>query len=131
MSFDAIALCARQPDATTLVSALMATDPLLRIDQDREGGVLSLYDDDGRLALAVEGPRLVQVPTEITRLFGAGVDMPTEPVWWIEAHAPSSRHDGALIAHRFATAAVALLGGAVWPATPMEQAKIGPPDTSW
>ncbi|MFC8712112.1 DUF6177 family protein [Streptomyces sp. NPDC057197] len=114
MSRSAFALTARMPDPTSLLAALHAGGPDLRVDRAGQGAVVRLCTEDGRQVVAVEAPRYIQVPGEAARLLDPAVATET-PVWWTEVRAasavPEAPRPAASIAGRLAT----LLDGTTWP----------------
>jgi hypothetical protein len=124
MTVDVIALCRARPDLEGEIGALLAAGPDLLVRWRRRFPVLELLDENERSVLAVDGPRLVQVPGEVRRLLGVPAADVTEPVWWIEVRASSVR-DGELddagldpgpAARRLAEHLIGRYGGFVWPA---------------
>ncbi|MEU0197761.1 MULTISPECIES: hypothetical protein [unclassified Streptomyces] len=89
MTQDIIALTPRMPDTRTLLAALFAGCPELRVNRAFEGAAVRLYASDGRPSVTVEVPLFVQVPGEVSRLFTGRV--PEEaPVWWTEMRATTA-----------------------------------------
>lgn len=115
MTTDVVALCKDVPDVHAVLTGLLAAGPDLRMKAVLTGAVVQLLDDDGRSMYAVEGPRLVQVPGEVERLLGPAVSDVDTPVWWVEARAPDTQHQGAVMARTLAEELVRQLGGVVWP----------------
>jgi hypothetical protein len=110
MSTDVIALCARMPDPGTVLAALRAAGPDLRIDAAEPGSLIQLCAEDGAVLVSIESPRLVQVPGEAERLLGIPGPLP-HPLWWVETRA---RPAGAAVARRYAAALVSVTGGTTW-----------------
>ncbi|MFI9270239.1 DUF6177 family protein [Kitasatospora sp. NPDC052896] len=116
MTKDVIALTRQLPDARTLLAALRAAGPELRLQTIADGAVLQLCDERGRPLVSVESPILLQVPGEAERLLGpAAAGVPT-PGWWVEARASTAATDAERIAGAFAGRLAAGLDGRVWPA---------------
>lgn len=104
MSSDWTVVSLREPDQLTLVEAMVAAVPELNVRQAAEDSLLELLDDGGVLQLAIELPRLVRVPQEVSRLlagaeisavpggavpavFAPGTGNPEmQPLWWQEVH---------------------------------------------
>lgn len=114
MPQDVIALTPQMPDIKTLLAALHAGGPDLRVNRAGGGSVAQLCTDDGKLLVSVEAPRYLQVPGETERLLGPGVQ--TEgPVWWTEVRASTSIAEARLLAGSVAGRLTTLLGGITWP----------------
>ncbi|MFK0140610.1 DUF6177 family protein [Streptomyces murinus] len=115
MSQDVIALTPRMPDIKTLLAALHAGGPDLRVNRVGGGAVAQLCTEDGQLLVSVEAPRYLQVPGETERLLGPGVRTDT-PVWWTEVRASTAVPDARQLAGSVAGRLTTLLGGVTWPA---------------
>ncbi|MER6075139.1 DUF6177 family protein [Streptomyces sp. NPDC001817] len=114
MPQDVIALTPQMPDIKTLLAALHAGGPDLRVNQAGGGAVAQLCTDDGKLLVSVEAPRYLQVPGETERLLGLGVQ--TEgPVWWTEVRATTAVAEARRLAGSVAGRLTTLLGGTTWP----------------
>ncbi|WP_330338665.1 DUF6177 family protein [Streptomyces sp. NBC_00557] len=114
MPQDVIALTPQMPDIKTLLAALHAGGPDLRVNRAGGGSVAQLCTDDGKLLVSVEAPRYLQVPGETERLLGPGVQ--TEgPVWWTEVRASTAIAEARLLAGSVAGRLTTLLGGITWP----------------
>jgi hypothetical protein len=113
MTTDLVALCRRPPDRASVLAALAAAGPDLGVRADPAGTVVELLGPDDDPLLAIDGPLLVQVPGEVTRLLGPG--LAEAPVWWVEIRAVSGRDDAVEVGRRFAARLVGALGGSVWP----------------
>ncbi|MER6357157.1 DUF6177 family protein [Streptomyces sp. NPDC001634] len=114
MPQDVITLTPQMPDIKTLLAALHAGGPDLRVNRAAGGAVAQLCTDDGRLLVSVEAPRYLQVPGETARLLGPGVR--TEgPVWWTEVRATTGIADAGRLAGSVAGRLATLLGGTTWP----------------
>ncbi|MCN9239908.1 DUF6177 family protein [Streptomyces sp. RY43-2] len=114
MTQDVIALTPRMPDTKSLLAALHAGGPDLRVNRAGGGAVAQLCTDDGRLVVSVEAPRYLQVPGETTRLLGPGVRA-DGPVWWTEVRATTGIAEAVRLAGSVAGRLTALLGGTTWP----------------
>ncbi|MFD5131560.1 DUF6177 family protein [Streptomyces olindensis] len=102
------------PDPRTLLAALYAGGPDLRVVSASEGAAVQLHTPDGRPLLTVEVPLFLQVPGEVTRLFGA--DVPVEaPVWWTEVRATAAVEEAEQLAGSVAGRLASVLGGTTWP----------------
>jgi hypothetical protein len=112
MTVGVIAVCTTRPDVEAEIAALVAAGPDLFVRPGHRSPILELLDDEEHPVLAVDGPRLVQVPGEVRRLLGASVPDDVEPVWWVEMRVPSERD--AAPAHRLAEQLVQRCGGFVW-----------------
>ncbi|MGA4730479.1 hypothetical protein ACPB67_23910 [Micromonospora taraxaci] len=116
MTYDTVALCRSEPDAATMIGALVAVGSDLKMDTVDSAGLVQLFDSaDGRLLLTVETARLVQVPGEAQRLLGVTLDDSfAGRVWWVESRAPDGDPRAAEVTRRFATALVSITGGLTW-----------------
>ncbi|MEU0723475.1 DUF6177 family protein [Streptomyces sp. NPDC006140] len=114
MTQDIIALTPKMPDTRTLLAALYAGGPDLRVDRAFEGAAVRLNAPDGRPLVTVEVPLFVQVPGEVSRLFAGRV--PEEaPVWWTEVRATTAVPEAQRLAASVAGRLTAVLGGTTWP----------------
>ena len=116
MSRDVIALLAQSPGRRSLLQALAAADPALRIRLVAEGTVVELREDSGRLVLAVQSAQRLAASFETDRLLEPGLadDLPAQP-WWVEARGTDLADvDTLALARRFARALVQRHGGLVW-----------------
>lgn len=110
MTVDVVALCARPPDAGTILGALLACAPQLHVEAAEP--LLHLRTDDGTLLLSIESPREVPSADEVRRLLGvAGAP---QPCWWVEARATVDPPDGAVLGRRFVAALLSETGGTSW-----------------
>ncbi|MFE3185586.1 DUF6177 family protein [Streptomyces violascens] len=116
MTYDVVALTPAMPDAKTLLAALHAGGPDLRVNQAANGAVAQLRRADGQPLVAIEAPRFLQLSGETTRLLGhiEGVD-PAAPVWWTEVRGTSAVAEARRLAGSVAGRLTAVLGGATWP----------------
>ncbi|MEV7506159.1 DUF6177 family protein [Streptomyces sp. NPDC093018] len=114
MSQDVIALTPRMPDVKTLLAALHAGGPDLRVNRVGGGAVAQLCAEDGQLLVSVEAPRYLQVPGETERLLGPGARTDA-PVWWTEVRASTAVPEARQLAGSVAGRLTALLGGVTWP----------------
>lgn len=110
MTVDVVALCARLPDAGTILGALLACAPQLHLDAQEP--LMHLRTGDGALVLSIEAPREVPSAGEVQRLLGVP-DAP-QPCWWVEARAAVDPPDGVVLARRFAAALLSETGGTSW-----------------
>lgn len=110
MTLDTVALCRDRPEIETVLASLQAAGPALRVLPLPRGRLVQLCDDAGAPLLTIEGPTLVQLPSEVHRLLGVTV---TGPVWWVEARARDA--DGYGIARRLIEALAAATRGQTWP----------------
>ena len=110
VTVDVIGLCARLPDVGTVLAALGAAGPDLRINAEETGSLIQLCDEGGVL-VSIESPRLVQVPGEAERLLGI-TEPPDYPLWWVETRSPGPV--GAAIARRYVAALISVTGGTSW-----------------
>lgn len=112
MTFDIVALCARQPDLEALLSALLSTGPELKVNfTDENVGVIQIFHPEGRFLMSIEAACLIQVPGEVERLLGTEA---TVPVWWVESRALGADAEAEAAARRFTSALVAVTGGSSW-----------------
>ncbi|WP_088987177.1 hypothetical protein [Micromonospora chokoriensis] len=116
MTYDTVALCRSEPDAATMIGALVTAGSDLKMDTVDSAGLVQLFDSaDGRLLLTVETARLVQVHGEAERLLGVTLDDSFgDRVWWVESRAPGGDPRAADVARRFTTALVSTTGGLTW-----------------
>ncbi|MEO3770627.1 hypothetical protein [Micromonospora sp. B9E7] len=116
MTYDTVALCRSEPDAATMLGALVAVGSDLKMDTVDSAGLVQLFDPaDGRLLLTVETARLVQVPGEAERLLGVTLDDTFGGrVWWVESRAPDGDPQAAEVTRRFTDALVSITGGLTW-----------------
>lgn len=115
MTKDVIALTPRMPDAAALLAALHATGVDLKVDTLADDALLQLCDDNGRPLLAIEAPRLLQVPGEAARLLGPEAADAPVPCWWTETRATTAAGHSGELAAAFAHSLVTDLGGLIWP----------------
>lgn len=133
MSSDWTVLSEVEPTQVMLVEAMVEAAPDLRVREVSDNAVLELFDDAGTVLLAVELPRLIQLPTEVDRLLrGAAVTAPdgspgvpgyftpdagtearAQPLWWQDLHVVNGEHDGATLADTFAHALARRCAGVV------------------
>ncbi len=114
MTQDVIALTPKMPDTHTLLAGLYAGGPDLRVDSLSEGAAVQLCTPDGGRAVTVEVPIFLQVPGEISRLFGP--DVPADaPVWWTEVRATTAIEEAGRLAGSVAGRLTTVLGGTTWP----------------
>ncbi|PZT77940.1 hypothetical protein DNK56_20190 [Streptomyces sp. AC1-42W] len=102
------------PDTKTLLAALYAGGPDLRVNEAGGGSVAELCTDSGQTLVSLEAPRYLQVPGEVAWLLGKGV-WDESPVWWTEARATSATEEAGRLAGSVAGRLAAVLGGTVWP----------------
>ncbi|GGU29414.1 DUF6177 family protein [Streptomyces lavendofoliae] len=115
MTQDVIALTPQMPDARGVLAGLYAGGPDLRVSSSAEGAVVQLHTGDGRPVVTVDVPLFVQVPGEVSRLLGTGVETGS-PVWWTEVRATTSIAEAGRLAGSVAGRLASLLGGSTWPA---------------
>ena len=116
MSRDVIALLTHSPSRRSLLEALAAADPTLRIRLIAEGTVVELRQDSGRLVLAVQSGQHLATSSEADRLLEQGLtdDLPAQPLW-VEARGSDLEDvDTLALARRFTQALVERHGGKVW-----------------
>lgn len=109
MTTDVVALCARPPDAGTVLAALTACGPELGVSTVEP--LVQLLDEDGTVLVSIEGPRAT-APGEAQRLLGVP-DAP-DPAWWVEARATAGHPRAGVVARRFAAALLSVTGGTSW-----------------
>ncbi|MBG0854219.1 hypothetical protein I2W78_20865 [Streptomyces spinoverrucosus] len=114
MTQDVIALTPEMPDIKTLLAALHAGGPDLRVSQAGGGAVAQLCTDDGQPLVSVEAPRYLQVPGEVERLLGPSARTDA-PVWWTEARATTRVEEARRLAGSIAGRLATVLGGTTWP----------------
>lgn len=115
---DAVALCRSRPDIAALAAAFAAADPDLQVAAWQDTPVILLLDEELQTVLAVDGARLVQVPSEVRRLLGPTAPEVHDPVWWVDIHSSATHQGAPAAARRLASTLVDRHGGAVWPAEP-------------
>ncbi|OLT29595.1 hypothetical protein BJF83_10590 [Nocardiopsis sp. CNR-923] len=118
MSYDVVALVAKEPDAPALTRALTDLDPDLLVGRHGDTGVLQVRDTDERLLVTIEPGQRVETRDEVRRLLEdeATVGLP-DPCWWVELRARPDA-TGRETAHRIADALALRLGGLVWTSSP-------------
>ncbi|MEU4767754.1 hypothetical protein AB0H12_31335 [Actinosynnema sp. NPDC023794] len=114
MTFDIVALCRDNPSPGTVIAAMLAAGPDLRVDTVSHARLVQLYHPGGRLLLTIETARLVQVPGEVHRLLGVHGDDVPHPAWWVESRAPGNDPVAEEAARRFTRALLASTGGVSW-----------------
>ncbi|MER6548312.1 DUF6177 family protein [Streptomyces sp. NPDC001250] len=114
MTRDAIALTPQMPDVKTLLAALHAGGPDLRVNSAGGGAVAQLCTDDGQTLVSVEAPRYLQVPGETERLLGPAARTDS-PVWWTETRATTGIAEAGRLAGSVAGRLATVLGGITWP----------------
>jgi hypothetical protein len=88
LSRDVIALLAEGPSRRSLLEAMVAADPDLRIKLVAEGTVVELRDGSGRPVLTVQSAQRLAVATEADRWEdGISDEFPAQPLW-VEARGP-------------------------------------------
>ena len=114
MSYRWTVLSTEEPTRRLIVESLLETMPDKSMREAAEGQVIEIVDGE-RVPVAVELPRLIQVPGEVLRLGkGANVSAPAgsgvpafftaegsgsaEPLWWLDVYATGGAHDGAALA---------------------------------
>ncbi len=116
MSHDVVALLAESPSRRSLLDALVAAGPKLRVRLVAEGTVVQLRDDSDRLVIAMQAAQRLTVSAEADRLLGDGItdDLPAQPLWVEVRGTELTDTDTAATARRFAHCLVERHGGAVW-----------------
>lgn len=118
MTSDIVALVRNQPDIPTVVEGMIAFGETLRMAEAGTGAI-HLYDADGRLAVSIEAPELVRVPSEVERLLGPQMAAQVRtPTWWVEVRAAAGMPEARRIARKFAEDITHWQGGTVWPPPP-------------
>lgn len=120
MSHDVILLLPESPDRRSLLDALVAAGPTLRVRMVAEGTVVQLRDDDERLVVAMQAAQRLAVSAEADRLLSDGVsdDLPAQPLWVEIRGTELEDVDTAAVARRFAQHLVDKHGGLLWEAEP-------------
>lgn len=131
MSSDWTVIGAEEPTFQMITHALVMTVPDLSLRQRAQDTLLEIVDDSGTAVLALEAPRLIQVPEETLRLLsGAPVSAPAggtvpvffasggsggpgDPLWWQEIHALGTRPDSGHLADRLSHILAGLCSGVV------------------
>ncbi|WP_030623084.1 DUF6177 family protein [Streptomyces sclerotialus] len=114
MTQDVIALTPEMPDIKSLMAAVYAGGPDLRMDRAGGGAVAEVCGADGQVLVSFEAPRFIQVPGETARLLGSTAETEA-PVWWTEARATTMVEDAGRLAGAMAGRLTTLLGGSTWP----------------
>jgi hypothetical protein len=123
MAQNLIALTPRMPDIKTLLAALHAGGPDLRVNRAGQGAVVQLCTEDGRQLVSVEAPRYIQVPGETTRLLDPTADA-EPPVWWTEVRATTAVPEAGRLAASVAGRLATLLDGTTWPREAAAQTEV-------
>ncbi|MFI6578359.1 DUF6177 family protein [Nocardiopsis sp. NPDC050513] len=120
MSYDVVALSARDPDLRLIAHALNDAGPDLWVRPLHDGGILQIRDADRRVLASVERAQLVEARDEVARLLGpdAAIGLP-DPCWWVEVRARPD-DQGREAAHRVADLLVLRSGGTVWTSGPAD-----------
>lgn len=114
MSYDTVALVAREPDLETVIRVLEHIAPELWLHPHTDSALLELRDEQGSLLAAVEPGLPLAARQEIGRLLGPEhQDAAPDPCWWVETRARPNTA-GRRIADDFARTLTARLGGTVW-----------------
>lgn len=113
-----ILLLPESPDRRSLLDALVAAGPKLRVRMVAEGTVMQLRDDDGRLVVAMQAAQRLAVSAEADRLLHDGVsdDLPAQPLWVEIRGTELEDVDTATPARRFAQHLIDKHGGVLWEA---------------
>ncbi|MFW5415998.1 hypothetical protein J0910_05180 [Nocardiopsis sp. CNT-189] len=114
MSYDVVALVAKDPDMRAIAHALRDAAPEAWLRPLSGGNVLQIRSDERHVLATLEPAQLVESPGEVARLLGpeAAVGLPEE-CWWVEVRARPDEQ-GREIAHRLAESLAWRLGGTVW-----------------
>lgn len=131
MSSDWTVIGIEEPTLHRITEALVMTVPHLSMRQQAQDTLREIVDDAGTAILALEAPRLIQLPEESVRLLtGAPVSAPSggtvpvffapggsgspqDPLWWQEIHALGNRPDSGELADKVSHALAALCSGVV------------------
>lgn len=131
MSRDWSVIGLAEPTQQRIVEALVATMPHLTLRQAAENTLLEVMDDAGTVLLALELPRLIQVPEEALRLLAGapvsapagaavpaffapgGSGSPAAPLWWQDIHALGGDPGTDELADRFSHVLAGLCSGVV------------------
>src|SRR5699024_8464518 len=118
LSHDVILLLPESPDRRSLLDALVAAGPTLRVRMVAEGTVVQLRDDDERLVVAMQAAQRLAVSAEADRLLHDGVsdDLPAQPLWVEIRGTELEDVDTATPARRFAQHLIDKHGGVLWEA---------------
>ena len=113
-----ILLLPESPDRRSLLDALVAAGPTLRVRMVAEGTVVQLRDDDGRLVVSMQAAQRLAVSAEADRLLSDGVsdELPAQPLWVEIRGTELEDVDTAAAARRFAQHLVDKYGGVLWEA---------------
>ncbi|GHF90317.1 hypothetical protein GCM10018787_43850 [Streptomyces thermodiastaticus] len=114
MTQHVVVLTQRMPDTQSLLAALYAGGPNLRVSRAGQGALVYLRTEDGRQVASVEAPRFIQVAGEATRLLAPAVETQL-PLWWTEVRASTAVPEAQRLAASIAGRLAALLDGVTWP----------------
>ncbi|MCC3297180.1 hypothetical protein [Arthrobacter caoxuetaonis] len=129
MSYRWTVLSTEEPSRRVIVESLLETMPDKSMREAAEGQVIEIVDGE-RVPVAVELPRLIQVPGEVLRLGkGANVSAPAgsgvpafftaegsgsaQPLWWLDVYATGGAHDGGALADALCHAVARRTNGVV------------------
>ena len=131
MSQDWTVIGLLEPTQPRIVEALVAAVPHLSLRQTAGNTLLEIVDDADTVLLALELPRLIQVPEEALRLLAGapvsapasavvpalfapgGSGRPEDPLWWQDIHALGPQPGSGELADRLCHALAALCTGVV------------------
>ncbi|WP_017609801.1 DUF6177 family protein [Nocardiopsis xinjiangensis] len=122
MSYDTVALVAREPGLERVIRVLEQTASDLWVSPHPDTAMLELRDGDGALLATVEPGLAMASRQEIGRLLGQDTqDTAPDPCWWVETRARPDEA-GRRVADGFAQTLAARLGGTVWTSGPADTA---------
>lgn len=81
-----VACLEREPTAELLANTVLRVLPGIDISVFEQIHAVQLTDQRGQVIAALDLDHLARIPTELPRLFGDDPDVPSGPVWWVEAH---------------------------------------------
>lgn len=114
MSYDTVALVAREPNLETVIRALEDVAPGTWLRPHPDTALIELRDEEGSLLATVEPGLPLASNQEIGRLLGPEQqDTAPNPCWWVETRARPDTA-GRRIADDFAQTLTTHLGGTVW-----------------
>lgn len=115
MSRDVVALLERAPTSRILIDAVCAANPALRTRPVSDGAAVYLFENSGRLAIALQASQELPLSAEADRLLGEGTSdaLPARPLWLEVRGAEVSDCDYGVLGQKIADHLVQECGGVV------------------